>query len=170
MPPKLPKTTRVAPPRVVLAQAPKTLWLVWGPKTWVEIEWDRNPETNVLGYILRRGPASRIYDVQFHAGNETSVRAPVIPGARYYFVVVAYDFSGLESGMSNELVYQAPFTPPALHASITRLAPVNNPVGEYKIEARGSLTAPWEHYAESTNAFLQVTATDSKFFRVLKKP
>lgn len=169
MPPVQPKASRASTPRMALAQAPKTLWLVWGPKTWVEMEWDRNPETNVLGYILRRGSAPRIYDVQFNAGNETSVRCDVLPSTRYYFAVAAYDLSGLESGLSKEVSYVTPATPP-LHARLTPAAPVTSPAGQFEIEAKDLIGFPtWTHFASVTNAFLQITATETRFFRVLKK-
>lgn len=173
MPPMPPKTTRATPPRIASIQAPKTFWLVWGPKDWVDLylEWDRNKETNVVAYVVHRGLAPSDYSAVENVHNNTSARVRVAPGFKYFFAVSAFDADGLESSLSKEVSCQAPtFSTPPFHASITPLTPDTPPVGEYKIESRNSLNAPWEHYAEVTNAFIQVTATDTKFFRVLKKP
>lgn len=166
-PPLPPKRAMSSAPRLLRAQAPASLWLVWGPKSWVEVEWDRNRETNI-SYIVHRGPASRTYDAQFSARNNINAWVPVMPGSRYYLAVTAYDTNGLESELSNEVSYDAPVNP-VFTALVTRTPPTTTPVGAYKIESRDSLGGSWVQFATVTNAFLPITATETRFFRVLKQ-
>jgi VCBS repeat-containing protein len=68
------------------------------------LEWDRNPETNVIGYRVYVGRVSRSYDSVLDIGNQTSAEVPTSPG-RTYFAVTAYDSDGLESDYSEEVFY-----------------------------------------------------------------
>lgn len=87
----------------------------------VGLLWDKNPETNVVGYRIYFGRFSRQYDGVLDVGmsvfNEGTVpvtmgaRVPVIDGITNFFAVTAYDTEGLESGYSAEVTY---FWPPNL--------------------------------------------------------
>ena len=52
--------------------------------------WDRNPEPDVLGYVLAYGTASGVYTTQINVGNRLSYEFFSPPGYRYYVVVRAY--------------------------------------------------------------------------------
>lgn len=62
----------------------------------VTLQWDRNPEADVTGYIVSYGTASRTYTVSTNVGNQTSVTVTLTPaGTRtYYFAVQAYSPAG----------------------------------------------------------------------------
>ena len=66
--------------------------------------WDRNTETNVIGYRVYVGSVSRTYDLVLDRGNSTFADVPTNPGMNY-FAVTAYDQEGLESGYSAEVTY-----------------------------------------------------------------
>ncbi len=73
----------------------------------VTLEWDRNPETNVIGYRVYVGRLSRAYDSVLDIGNQATAEIPTTPGTSY-FAVTAYDSDGLESDFSVEVSYRAP--------------------------------------------------------------
>ena len=52
--------------------------------------WDRNPEPDVLGYVLAYGTAPGVYTTQINVGNRLSYEFFSPPGYRYYVVVRAY--------------------------------------------------------------------------------
>ena len=70
----------------------------------VTLLWDRNPETNVIGYRVYVGTVSRAYDSVLDIGNSTSAAVPTSAGMNY-FAVTAYDSDGLESGFSSEVTF-----------------------------------------------------------------
>lgn len=73
------------------------------PASAVELEWDRNPETNIVGYRVYVGRASRVYDSVLDVGNNTVTRVDKTEPARYYYAVTAYNSDGLESDFSEEV-------------------------------------------------------------------
>lgn len=66
--------------------------------------------TDLSGYKVYYGTASRNYNQQVNAGNVTSKTLTLADGATYYFSVVAYDTSGNESNFSNEVSKNLPST------------------------------------------------------------
>ena len=52
--------------------------------------WDRNPEPDVLGYLVAYGTAPGVYTTQINVGNRLSYEFFSPPGYRYYVVVRAY--------------------------------------------------------------------------------
>lgn len=72
----------------------------------VTLQWDANPEPQVVGYRAYVGTASGHYDRVFDSHSNVSVRvSPLDPGLIYYFAVSAYTSDGLESPLSDELSY-----------------------------------------------------------------
>lgn len=70
----------------------------------VTVAWDPNSETNLAGYKLYYGPASRAYTNAVDVGNATTFSIPnLIEGVTYYFAVTAYNTSGAESDFSSEV-------------------------------------------------------------------
>ena len=110
----------------------------------VTLVWDPSTSTNIAGYRIYYGPASRTYTNTLAVGNVTNATiSNLITGATYYFAATAYDTANLESDFSNEVGYtnvvlapptivltspanNATFTAPAtisLAASVTRQRP-----------------------------------------------
>lgn len=69
------------------------------------LEWDFNPEVDVIGYRVYVGQASRVYNVVLDVGNINTVQIPTDPNTTNYFAVTAYNSDGLESDYSEEVFY-----------------------------------------------------------------
>lgn len=76
----------------------------------VTLAWDANSEPDLAGYRLYSGTnGSGIHTLLADVGNVTLVTVSNLTlGATYYFVVTAYNTSGLESTPSNEISYKVP--------------------------------------------------------------
>jgi fibronectin type 3 domain-containing protein len=76
--------------------------------TQATLEWDPNSETDLAGYKLYYGQASGSYDTTIDVGNQTTYTLTDLPvGETYYIAATAYNTSGLESGYSNEVIFDA---------------------------------------------------------------
>jgi hypothetical protein len=70
----------------------------------VKLAWDPNSESDLAGYRLYYGTASRTYGPSIDLGNVTKFTlAGLSPGQTYYFALTAYDLSNNESGFSAEV-------------------------------------------------------------------
>src|SRR5438874_1541181 len=70
----------------------------------VTLAWNRSPGTNIVGYKVYYGVASRTYTAVVSAGNSTNATVSgLTSGATYFFAVTSYDPSGLESDYSSEI-------------------------------------------------------------------
>ncbi|HET7219362.1 MAG TPA: fibronectin type III domain-containing protein [Vicinamibacterales bacterium] len=71
----------------------------------VTLQWDRNPEADVQGYVIRYGTQSGTYTAEVNVGNLVSYTLTLAPSTTttYYFVVQAYNTSGLRSGNSAQV-------------------------------------------------------------------
>jgi len=71
----------------------------------VNLAWNANTEPDLAGYKVHVGTASGVYTLlNVDVGNVTSFTVTgLAPGAVYFFAVTAYDTSGFESGVSNEV-------------------------------------------------------------------
>ncbi len=88
--------------------------------------WNPNPEPDIAGYKLSYGTASGSYTTTVDVGNVTSFVVQVVAGQTYYFVVSAYNTSGMLSAHSTEV----PFTVPAGSTpTISSLSPTAGAVG-----------------------------------------
>jgi hypothetical protein len=74
--------------------------LSWDPPT---INMDGTPVTNLAGYRVYWGTASRDYSSVTDVGNTTTYTVAGLSTRTYYFTVTAYDTSGGESIFSNEV-------------------------------------------------------------------
>jgi hypothetical protein len=75
---------------------------LWG-KT-IQISWNANPETDLSGYNIYCGTSSRNYSYVLNVGNTTSISLNgFLEGTTYYLAIKAYDYSGVESGFSDEV-------------------------------------------------------------------
>ena len=75
-------------------------------QTSVTLAWNPAAGTNIAGYKLYYGLASRTYTNANNVGNATNATiSSLINGTIYYFAATAYDTSGSESDYSTEVVY-----------------------------------------------------------------
>src|SRR5579859_7291644 len=75
----------------------------------VTLAWDPSTATDIAGYNLYYGAASRVYTNVVAVGNSTNATLSGLnPGTTYYFAATAVDTVGLESQYSAEIVYQVP--------------------------------------------------------------
>jgi hypothetical protein len=72
--------------------------------------WDRNPEPNVVGYVLAYGTTSGVYTTEINVGNVLSYEFFPPSGYRYYLVVRAYSELGAGPN-SSEVVLDLTTTP-----------------------------------------------------------
>ena len=84
----------------------------------VDLAWDANSETDLAGYNIYYGTASRNYTHRINVGDTTEHTVKDLDdGGTYYFAATAYDRDGNESAYSEELVqtfsYDKPIPPPA---------------------------------------------------------
>jgi len=69
----------------------------------VILEWDANQETDLRGYYVYHGNASRTYGTPIYIeGNNPTHTFTDLPPGTWYFAVTAVNLDWLESGFSNE--------------------------------------------------------------------
>jgi Concanavalin A-like lectin/glucanases superfamily/Fibronectin type III domain len=82
------------------------LWLTFGRLTFsasVTLSWNPNSESNLAGYRIYYGTSPGIHPTSVDAGNQTTFTVSGLGPGTYYFVVLAYNTSGLQSPFSNEV-------------------------------------------------------------------
>ena len=67
------------------------------------LAWDPKTETNLAGYKVYFGNASRNYGTPQEAGKNATFTVTGLSAGVYYFAVTAYYTSGNETGYSNEV-------------------------------------------------------------------
>ena len=92
----------------------------------VTATWNANPESDIAGYRLLYGTQSGNYTTTIDVGNVTTYVATVVGGKTYFFVVQAYDTSGLTSPNSTEVSIAVPPGPAPI---LTSLSPTVGAVG-----------------------------------------
>ena len=70
----------------------------------IRLAWDPNTETDVAGYKIYYGTASRNYGYSINVGNVTTYTLMgLMQGVTYYIALTAYDSASNESAYSNEV-------------------------------------------------------------------
>jgi hypothetical protein len=91
-------------PHSILLAVAFVVWLAspaWAQN--VTLAWDANSETDLAGYKVYYGTASRTYGTPIIIGTQTTYTVTGLAPGTYYFAVTAYNTSSLESGFSNEV-------------------------------------------------------------------
>lgn len=75
----------------------------------VRLAWDPSQSPDVIGYVLRWGHTSAVYNASniYHGPVTNCSISNLIAGTNYYFVVTAYNADGIESDFSNEVMYNS---------------------------------------------------------------
>jgi hypothetical protein len=121
----------------------------------VTATWNPNPESDIAGYRLLYGTQSGNYTTTLDVGNTTTSVVTVTAGQTYFFVIQAYDTSGLTSPNSAEVSITVPAAP-----SLTCLTPSNGPVGTPVVIAGTNFGAT---QGTSTVTFNGVAATPTSW-------
>ncbi len=74
----------------------------------VTLAWDANSETNLAGYRLHYGVASRTYTNVSNLGNVLTTSVTLLEGNTYFFAVTAVNTLGVESDYSAEASHNIP--------------------------------------------------------------
>lgn len=70
----------------------------------IRLKWDPNTESDLAGYKIYYGSASRVYSNSINVGNVTTYTLTNLdPRYPYYIAITAYDTENLESAFSNEV-------------------------------------------------------------------
>lgn len=103
------------------------------------VSWNANTESNLSGYIVQYGTQAGNPSTSLDVGNVTSRRfTGLTAGVTYYFRIVAYNSSGLQSSPSTEVSYAVPGVP-APSVTLTSISPTSGPTtGATVITLRGS--------------------------------
>ncbi|MFO7708501.1 MAG: choice-of-anchor U domain-containing protein [Desulfobacterales bacterium] len=127
----------------------------------VTLAWDPNSESDLAGYRLHCGTASRNYTQIIDVGRVTQYAITNLSaGQTYYFAATAYNAAGNESGYSAEVSHTipAPNSPPAtpsvpsgassalVAASITFTTTATDPNGDvlqYRFDWGGGVLSGW---------------------------
>lgn len=97
-----------------------------GAAATVTVAWDPNTESDLAGYVVSYGTQSGVYSTSVDVGNTTSWTVTTLAaGQRYYFVVQAYNTSGLFSPYSDEVNVLT--EPPPAAPTITGVSPSSGP-------------------------------------------
>jgi len=74
------------------------------PSTSVSLQWNANPEPDVVGYKVYFGTESQNYTAVIDVAGSTKTELPSVSlGSTYYLAVSAYNAAGIESPRSAEL-------------------------------------------------------------------
>ena len=79
----------------------------------VNLEWDRNPETNIAGYFVHYGTTSGDYSKSLEVSTLPAATLSALEtGTTYYCVVQAFTTSGLRGHYSSEISFATPAASP----------------------------------------------------------
>jgi fibronectin type 3 domain-containing protein len=151
----------------------------------VILGWNPNTESDLAGYNVYYGNASRIYTNRVNVGNVTSNRVSgLVPGQKYFFAVTAYNAAGAESDYSEEVSYLVPTQPEVITLAATKVTAIRLSWGSvsggvYQVES--TIDPSWQWFgwmAEATNLVASSTGMvwstvcdePGKIYRVVRLP
>lgn len=118
---------------------------------WVTVNWDTSFGTDISWYAIYYGTESGVYDNGYSVGaNMTSVDIwGLTEGVTYYFVVIAYDSYGQESGSSPEAAFTyGPVLTPGPVLALQQIPTAGFP-NSFSVTATGVIPASWQLEASS---------------------
>ena len=122
----------------------------------VNLAWDASAGTNVAGYNVYYGSASRNYTNMLSTGLATNAIIPgLIDGEPYYFAATAYDSLGVESDFSDEAFWGPPPNQPPTLNTLSDIV-LNEGAGFQTVNLSGITSG-----AVNENQTLTVTAVSS---------
>ena len=128
----------------------------------VTLAWNPSPDTNVVGYKVYYGIASRTYTNVVDVGDVTNATiSGLVEGVTYYFAVTAYRSLGIESDYSAEVAYTVPIgggtgnQPPTLNpiANLT----INESAGLQTVTLAGITSGSSNEVQTSRSRLLRAT-------------
>ena len=120
------------------------------------MSWDPSPDANVSGYNVYYGPSSLRYTNMLVVGNSTTLLvAGLVEGATYYFAATAFDLAGVESDLSNEVLY----TVPGGGTNNPHLPPTISAIGGQTIQTNSTLAPVPFVIADPDSAVESLTLT-----------
>lgn len=123
----------------------------------IALQWEANPETNLAGYFVHYGPASRNYTNAVWAGLRTNFNLGVNETTPLFLALTAVNTLGLASDPSNEVTATASTNRPAPVRGLVTVVIVNG------LSASRYPDGPWQP-VEGVTAY--VKADDAaRFFR-----
>lgn len=117
----------------------------------VSLTWSPSPGSNVAGYNIYYGFASRVYTNKLDAGPVTNFTVGNLSDDRHYFAATAYNILGVESDFSEE-VFWPPF-------------PLTNVIVSVSAQSAAAPSGPWLDVPGS-NFFTATNPPDQKFWRL----
>jgi len=94
------------------------------PSAGVSLQWNANPEPDVVGYKVYFGTESQKYSAVINVVGATKTELPAISlGSTYYLAVSAYNAAGTESPRSAELKVTAEVPVPVVDTTMGFSAP-----------------------------------------------
>jgi hypothetical protein len=131
----------------------------------VTFGWEPSTDTNVVGYNIYSGTASRVYTSKISVGSVTTATiSGLVEGTTYYFAATTYDAINQESDFSDEISYTVPGMATNQLPTITGMLTTNTAiVGQnvtFSVTATGTgpLTYQWicgaNNIVSATNAVL----------------
>ena len=111
----------------------------------VTLAWNANTETNLAGYRLYHGTATRSYSTNVAVAHPaTTVTVTNLQaGTTYFFAVTAYTTEGLESDYSDEVSYLVP-RPPTKPANLRVVV---------ELQSASLLEGPWTNQVSMSAVF-----------------
>ena len=110
------------PTRRVAASLLAASVLVFAPSAFavrsVFLVWDSSTQTNIAGYQVYCGTRSHHYTSVQSTSTESALIPDLVEGKTYYFAVTASNTFGLESDLSEELVFTVPLVPTGKYAGL----------------------------------------------------
>lgn len=137
-----------------------------------ELSWNANSETNIAGYKVYYGTASKTYGASVDAGDVTNYILSLSPGQTYYIAITAYNTAG-ESDYSNEVSLDMPIRPAISTQPSSKEVCLGSSVSFSVVATGDDLSYQWMHGSSTiggaTGPTLQinsVTADDAGDYTV----
>jgi Domain of unknown function (DUF4082)/Fibronectin type III domain len=117
--------------------------------TSVTLAWNPNSESDLAGYKVQYGMAPGVHPTTIDVGNQTTYVVDGLGPGTYYFVLLAYNTSGLQSPLSNEVSATISGTPPPPPSPPPPTTP-SLTASPGSVGPRGNVTVTWSGISRAT--------------------